>query len=309
MKSFRLSKKLMGSKFELLLHHESEPEAIRLLDMAVAEIERLENLLSEFRADSITSEINRNAGIRAVDAGPEVFDLIKRSIHLSELCGGCFDINIGALKAIYKFKNSDFTFPAADVIADALSKTGYQGIDLNEDGYQVKLNRIGMSLSFAAIGKGYAADRVKAIWLENGVDSGLISASGDLCTIGKPAHQESWTVGIADPDNKEQTIMHIPLHESSIATSGDYEQYFVHEGKRYSHTIDPLSGYPLTGIKSVSVISPAAELSDALATAVSVMGVDEGLDFISQLPDTHCIIIDSDKQIHFSNQIQLSHAV
>ncbi len=309
MKSFRLSKKLMGSKFELLLHHDSEPEALRLLDTAVAEIERLENLLSEFKSDSLTSEINRNAGICAVNVGPEVFELVRRSIQLSKLSGGRFDINIGALKAIYKFKNSDFSFPDGDVIADALTKTGYEGIELNEKAYEIKLTKPGMSISFAAIGKGYAADRVKAIWLENGVDSGLISASGDLCSIGKPAHQNSWTVGIADPDNKEQTIMHIPLYEASIATSGDYEQYFMHEGKRYSHTIDPISGYPLSSLKSVSVISPAAELSDALATAISVMGVEEGLDFISQLPYTHCIIIDSDKQIHFSNQIQLSNAV
>lgn len=298
----------MGSGFELLLHHADSARAKELLKMGVREIERIEDLLSEFREYTYTSQINRNAGLAAVKTDEEVHGLLQRTLGISAMTDGAFDITVGPLKKLYKFKNSDFRFPERDQIQTALSLVGYDNLRLGAN-REVSLSHPGMSISFAAIGKGYAADRVKKLWLQHGVTSGVVSASGDLTTIGCRADGNPWTIGIADPDNKENMLFYIPVQDASVATSGDYEQYFMWQGTRYSHNINPVTGKPVTGIKSVSVVSPMGELSDALATAVYVMGVEVGLHFIDQLPGTHCIIIDDHNQAHFSRHIEILHEV
>lgn len=184
---------------------------------------------------------------------------------------------------------------------------GFDKIQLNESTNEVFLPFEGMCISFAAIGKGYAADCVRKLWLKEGVTSGVISASGDLTTIGRRADGSSWKIGIADPDDRTKMSFFLPVNDSSVATSGDYEQFFLYKGVRYSHNINPLTGFPLSGTKSVSIISPNAELSDALATAVYVMGVDAGLHLINQLPDTHCLITDDNDQSFYSDNIELCH--
>jgi thiamine biosynthesis lipoprotein len=166
-----------------------------------------------------------------------------------------------------------------------------------------------MHIGFGAIGKGYAADRVKKLFCEKGVQSGVINASGDLTAWGMRADGQPWKTGIADPDDLSRIVLWLPVNGLSVATSGNYIQYFDHEGTRYSHNINPLTGYPVKGIKSVTIISPGAELSDALATAVTVMGVQEGIQFINQLPETHCIIIDDHNKVYQSKNLQLQHAV
>jgi len=166
---------------------------------------------------------------------------------------------------------------------------------------------MGMYISFAAIGKGYAADCVKKIWQKEGVKSGYINASGDLTAFGTKPDGSLWKMGITNPDNTKEILFYIPVSFASVATSGDYEQYFIYNGKRYSHNINPKTGLPLQGIKSVSVISPSAELSDALATAVSVMGRERGIDFINQLPNTHCVFITEDNQTFFSQKLDLQY--
>jgi thiamine biosynthesis lipoprotein len=307
MKSFRLHKKLMGTAFEFILHHQNQAEAEHILDLGVKEVERIEDLLTEFKPSSITSQLNAKAGEDWLEIGEETFHLLKRCQSISHLSKGSFDITVGPLKKIYKFKNADFQMPTEHEIKTALSLVGYSAIELNETNYSARLLKKGMRISFAAIGKGYAADRVKKIWLSHGIQSGVISASGDMCTIGKSSTGNNWNIGIADPQNKERTICRIPLFNSSVATSGDYEQFFEYQGVRYSHNINPITGYPVRGIKSVSVVSPAAELSDALATAITIKGLESGLDFVNQLPDTHCLIVDDTNTIHTSKSIQIEY--
>ncbi len=307
MNEHRIQTKLMGSVFELIVAHSDAGEAKHLLDIGIREITRIEDLLSEFRDNTITSNINRNAGIEPVTTNPEVYALIERCQKISALTRGAFDITVGPLKKLYRFKNTEFSFPDKQKISETLDNTGYHNIQLGPENQSVFLSKKNMSISFAAIGKGYAADCVKKLWLKHGVTSGMISASGDLCTIGSKADGSPWKIGIADPDHKDLMMFYIPVHHTSVATSGDYEQYFMHQGVRYSHNINPLSGWPVTGIKSVSVFSPGAELSDALATAVYIMGVDAGLYFINQLPDTHCLIIDDHNQTHHSKKIEIQY--
>ena len=302
---FKLNSKLMGSAFELVVVHESKEVAQQLLMNGRDEIQRIENLLSEFKTDSLTSMINQNAGRKAITVNEEVFSLLKRCIQISDLTSGHFDISVGPLKKLYNFKNKQFKFPSKTVIKKTLNQVGYKKIICSETNRSVFLKENGMHISFAAIGKGYAADCVKRMWLKAGLKSGIINASGDLTTIGKRANGSNWRIGILKPGTEGEILFYIPVNHASVATSGDKEQFFIHQNTRYSHNINPITGLPLVGIKSISVFSPSAELSDALATAVYVKGAKKGLAFINQLPNTHCIIIDINDKVHFSEDLKI----
>lgn len=292
----------MGSAFELIVVAENEEVGRQFLNEGIAEIQRLEALLTEFKDNSQTSQLNKRAGIAPVQVDEEVYQLIKRCIHISSLTQGAFDITAGALKQLYNFKNEQTSFPDKATIGKVLHTVGYKKITLS-DNNQVMLQEHGMHIGFGAIGKGYAADKVKALLLSKGVTSGVINASGDLTAWGLQPDGTPWKVGIADPANIENVLLWLPVQNASVATSGNYEQYFDMNGVRYSHNIDPRTGMPAKFIKSVTVVSISAELSDALATAVTILGIDAGLYFIDQLPNVHCIIIDKDNKIHQSKKI------
>jgi FAD:protein FMN transferase len=297
--------RLMGSAFEFILSAESKQRGEQLLGVCIDEVKRIEMLLTEFSTDSETARINAMAGVQPLRVSQETYQLIERCKHISKLTDGAFDISAVAIRSLYNFRNAHFELPTAEAIKDGLKKTGYQKIQLSHNN-QVYLNQAGMRIGFGAIGKGYAADRVKVLMQQQGVSSGVINASGDLTAWGIRPNGQPWKSGIADPEDPSRTILWMPLRGLSIATSGDYEQYFMLRGKRYSHNVDPKTGYPTSGIKSVSVISPSAELSDGLATAVTVMGVRTGLHFIDQLPHTYCLIVDEKNRIYHSKQIDLT---
>lgn len=301
-----VSQKLMGSAFELAILSDNAEFAKQQLEIGVAEIKRLEDLLSEFLPDSDTYTINYNAFEKAVKIAPETFALIQRCLGISSLSQGYFDITAAALKSLFRFKNEDFSIPSSSTIQSELKKVGFQKLKLNPSDYSVQFLDPGMKISFAAVGKGYASDAVKRIWLKNGVKNGYINASGDMNVLNQSEKPQPWNVSIAHPDNKKESALSVPLINFAIATSGDYEQHFTHNNIRYSHNINPITGYPISGVKSVSVLSPSAELSDALATAVYAMGIKKGLSFIQQLPQTHCIIISSENEMYFSNRIKIA---
>lgn len=293
----------MGSDFELIACCEEKQTGHTLLEQGLAEIQRLERLLTEFDEHSETSLINRNAGLAPVTVSAETYQLVERCIRLSELSQGAFDITAGALKSLYNFKGGSPTLPGKHALKDKLRITGFRNIELGADN-QVMLRKKGMKIGFGAIGKGYAADRVKALWTAAGLTSGVINASGDLTAWGHQPDGTPWRLGIANPDNQDQVLLWLPVAQASVATSGNYIQYFDVDGVRYSHNIDPRTGLPARFIKSVTVLSPGAELSDALATAVTIMGVDAGLHLLNQLPGTHGIIIDEQNRVYTSEKIK-----
>jgi len=297
----------MGSDFELIVVDENESLAENALQKGIEEIQRIEELLSEFKTSSQTSRINSLSENQILEIYEETYQLILRCKEISKLTQGAFDITMGPLKKLYKFRNENFSFPPKEKISEALKKIGHRHLKLL-DHNRISFGREGMQISFAAIGKGYAADCVKRLWIQMNISSGVINASGDLTLWGKRADGNSWKVGIAHPDNKNEIVLWLPVEEGSVATSGDAEQFFIHDGVRYSHNINPITGYPLTGIKSVTVVSPSAELCDALCTAVYVMGKDAGLYFINQLPNTHCLIIDEHNEYFHSRNLNVIHA-
>jgi thiamine biosynthesis lipoprotein len=295
--------KLMGNMFSFSIVHDDEEWANHCIDLAVAEIKRIEALLTTFNDDSQTNLINREAGIRRVTADKEVFDLISRSIKISELTQGAFDLTYGSLdKRLWNFDTTMTSLPHPAVAKKMIRLINFRNIHLDESNCSVFLKNKGMRIGFGGIGKGYAADRGKKLLLSLGIKSGVVNASGDLTTWGTQLNGMPWTIGIADPDTGIP-FSSIPLNEMAIATSGNYEKFTIIDGKRYSHTIDPNTGLPVTGIKSVSIISPMAELSDALATPVMVMGVRAGLEMINQMKGVACIVIDDDNKMFTTNNI------
>ncbi len=298
--------RLMGNHFEISVVSDDEHWAHARIDAAVAEIQRIEALLTTFDENSQTNQINAKAGIAPVKVDQEVLDLIERSVKISHLTQGAFDITYGSIdKSLWNFDVNMKHLPDADIAKESVRLINYQNILLDRQNLTVMLKEPGMRIGFGGIGKGYAADRAKLLLQKAGVKSGIVNASGDLATWGTQPNGKPWTVAIADPERNAPYFSKLNISNMAIATSGNYEKYALIDGKRYSHTIDPKTGMPTTGIKSVSIICGSAELADALATPVTVMGVRVGLDLIDQLKGVACLIIDDHDQLHTSKNIQL----
>ncbi|MCK3685031.1 FAD:protein FMN transferase [Maribellus sp. YY47] len=302
---FKRTLKLMGSRFEITVVANNETEANQFIDLAVAEITRIEKLISSWDPDSETSAVNTAAGKKAVKVSPELFNLIKRAIGISKLTDGAFDITYASMDRIWKFDGSMKEMPSEESIKASVSKVGYQNIVLDETNSTVFLKKEGMKIGFGAIGKGYAADKAKDLLIQKGVIAGIINASGDMNTWGKQPNGEDWMVAITNPMDKNKAFALLPIEHGAVVTSGDYEKYVSFNGKRYAHIIDPRTGYPATGIISATVFAPKAELADALATSIFVMGIDVGIDRINQLPNIECIIVDEQGNIHQSKNIKI----
>ena len=303
--TYKRTLKLMGSRFEITVVAKNASEAAAFIDTGVNEIDRIEKLISSWDPNSQTSEINKYAGKHPVKVDAELFDLIQRALDISMLTDGAFDISYASMDKIWKFDGSMEGMPSKEVIAASVSKVGYENIILDAQASTVFLKEPGMKIGFGGIGKGYAADKAKQLLMESGVTSGIINASGDMNTWGKQPDGKDWTVAITNPMNKNTAFATLPLKEGAVVTSGDYEKFVNFNGKRYSHIIDPKTGYPSSGIISVTIFAPKAELADALATSVFVMGKEVGLDRINQLPKIECIIIDEEGNVHTSDHIKI----
>ena len=299
--------KLMGNQFEISIVAEQDNFAQQKINEAVAEISRIEQLFTTFKPDSQTNKINESAGIAPVKVDLEVFQLIQRAIRISEISQGAFDITYGSLdKRFWNFDTHMDSLPNPTDAKKAVALINYKNVILNAVEQTVFLKENGMRIGFGGIGKGYAADRARKILQDAGVKNGIVNASGDLVTWGNQPDGKPWTVGIADPEHQLKAFSYLNISNMAIATSGSYEKYAIINGKKYSHTIDPHTGFPVGGIKSVSIICPQAELADALATPVMVMGVKVGLNLINQLKNVACIIIDDDHKLYTSKNININ---
>ncbi len=296
----------MGSRYEITVVAQNSSKAEEDIDLAVAEISRIEKLISSWDPNSQTSSINKNAGIKPVPVAQELYDLIKRAKAISELTDGAFDISYASMDALWKFDGSMTKMPDAATVKTSVAKVGYKNIILNPVDHSVFLKLPGMKIGFGAIGKGYSADKAKALLMSRGVTAGIINASGDMNTWGKQPDGSTWKVAITNPLNKNNAFALLPIEEGAVVTSGNYEKYVTFNGKRYTHIIDPRTGYPSSGIISATVFAPKAELADALATSVFVMGKKAGLDRIDQLPHIECILIDDHGNISTSKNIKIN---
>ncbi|MFC4688460.1 FAD:protein FMN transferase [Epilithonimonas pallida] len=306
LREFKRPQKLMGNAFEITVVSDDENSANQHIDAAINEIRRIEKLLTTFSEESQTNLINRNAGIESVKVDWEIFDLIERSLRISRITDGYFDISYGGIdKSFWNFDREMKKLPNPELIKEHLKLVNYKNIILDRENQTVFLKEKGMRIGFGGIGKGYAAEMAKQMLQNRGVTSGIVNASGDLTTWGNQANGKPWTVGIADPDNAKQPFSYMNITNMAVATSGNYEKFVMINGKKYSHTINPKTGMPVSGVKSVTIFCPNAEIADAMATPVSIMGIDAALNMINQINHLECIIIDDQDKIYSSQNINL----
>ncbi len=299
--------KLMGNKFEMAVVANNAHWAKECIDAAVVEIQRIEKLLTTFSNESETSLINENAGVVPVEVSRETYHLIERSIRISELTQGAFDLTYGSVdKRLWNFDTNMESLPDKQTARRMVRLINYRNIILDNENSTVFLKERGMRIGFGGIGKGYAAERAKYVMKEMGADSGIVNASGDLAVWGYQPNGKPWTIGIVNPNTAGQVFSHLNITNMAIATSGNYEKFIMVGGKKYSHTIDPRTGLPVTGIKSVTIITPNAEMSDAMATPVMIMGIGAGMDMINQIKNMEAILVDDNDTVYASRNIHLS---
>lgn len=296
---------MLGSPFEMTVVAKDTTQANIYIDMAVAEVKRIENLISDWIPTTQISQVSKNSGIQPVKVDKEVYDLVERAIKVSQLTSGAFDISYASMDKIWKFDGSMKEMPTPEAIKQSVARIGYQKIVLDAKAQTIFLKEKGMKLGLGGIGQGYIADKIKDLLLSKGCTSGIVNVSGDINAWGYQTTGKPWTVAIVNPMNKNKVFATFPLENSSVETSGSYEKFVVFEGKRYSHIIDPRTGYPAQGVVSVSVFAKQTEIADALATGIFVLGVDVGLDLVNQLKGIGCIIVDDKGEIHTSKNIDI----
>ena len=297
----------MGNRFELSVVSDSEKWANEKIDAGISEIQRIEKLLTTFSDDSETNQVNNNAGIMPVQVSRETFDLINRSIRISEITQGAFDITYGSIdKRLWNFDKNMTSLPDKETAKKMVRLINFRNVILDKEQCTVFLKEEGMRIGFGGIGKGYAAERARQVMKEAGADSGVVNASGDLTAWGLQPNGKPWTIGIVNPDAKDEVFSYMSVTDMAVATSGNYEKYVMIDGKKYSHTINPRTGLPITGIKSVTIITTNAEIADAMATPVMIMGIETGLDMINQIKDIEAVIIDDHNRLYTSKNIRIT---
>ncbi len=293
----------MGSRFDITVVAADSITGEQNIDTIIAEVSRIENLISDWKPDSQISQVNSQAGIAPVKVDREVFELAKRAIHFSEITNGAFDISFAAMDRIWKFDGSMTAMPSPEAVKKSVEKVGYKNIVLDSVHSSIFLRLKGMKIGFGALGEGYAADKCRQMMLDKGIEAGIVNGSGDMSTWGKQPDGSYWRIGMTNPMKKDEIFAVIPLHETAIVTSGSYEKFVMLDGKRYAHIINPATGYPATGLTSVTVLGPSAEMANGFSTSLMVLGKEAGLALINQYPEYSCIMIADDSKVFRSKNI------
>ena len=297
---------LMGSRFDVTVVHESDEKAEAYIDTAIAEIERIENVISEWRPLTEVSQVNKKAGVSPVKVSTELLDLTERARYFSEVTNGAFDISFASADKLWKFDGSMKALPSEKEIAASIRLIGYQNIRINRKRSTLYLRKKDMKIGFGSIGKGYAADRAKQVLIEKGVPAGIINASGDMNTWGTHPDGTPWTAGISNPIDKNKVFAVLPLDlHTAVVTSGNYEKFVHIGGKRYSHIINPKTGYPAQGLASVTILADSAERANGFSTSIMVLGAKKGLELLARYPDVQGVLVTDAGDVLTTGNIRL----
>jgi len=289
-KIFRQSRLIMGTSVEITISQTNPQTAEEAMEAAFREIERIDFLMSHYRQDSEVSQISRHAGQKTVQVSPETWEVIERALLFSRLSGGAFDITIGPVFRLWDFREGKV--PDEKALRERLAKVDYRRVRTDPARFSVFLQDPGMELDLGAIAKGYAADRASMVLRKKGNDNFLINAGGDLKVGGSKDRGIPWTLGIQHPRLPFERIAKVRPKEAGVATSGDYQKYFIRDGERYHHILVPSTGMPARECQSVTIVAPSAMDADALATAVFVLGPPKGFALIEKFPGVHALVVD-----------------
>lgn len=292
-KTFKRTQVLLGTIVGIQVRDTDEQKADDAITKAFAEIKRIDDLFTTYNEESPVSKIN-NSSDTILKIDEEIYYLLEVCDSVTKISDGCFDVSLDNLTRVWGFYTDNPNLPTKTEIDSALMKSGWKNVKLIGNDTIIKKKNVG--LNFGAIAKGYAVDKAIDILRTSGIESALVNAGGEIKVIGK-----KWRVGIQHPRDGRDVIAVVKPDNNSVATSGDYEQFFEVDGIRYHHILDPKSGYPAKGLRSVTIINQSNTFADALATAVFVMGKDKGMRLIENLSDTEAMIIDSEGKIFYSS--------
>lgn len=267
----------------------STAQVKKAVDQAFRLMEEIESKTSIHMDSSEVSRIVRNAGQNAVKVSEETIYLLKESAKISDQTDGAFDITIGLIKELWGFDRIPFQVPDSGEIRKSLAHVNYQDVVIKDN--TVMLRSSPMRIDLGGIAKGYIIDRAVALLEEKGMQSGIVEAGGDLRIWGNHPNREKWKIGIKHPRKANELIGILSTTAVSVATSGDYERFFMKDGKRYHHLLDPKTGYPASGCISATIVSENALLADAYATAVFILGPEKGMQFIEEKPEIEGLIL------------------
>jgi thiamine biosynthesis lipoprotein len=291
----------MGTNIYVEVWAESDTQGQLALKTVMAEMERINQLMSSYIDTSELSLINAKAGSGPMVISAEMFELLDKSIKISELTRGAFDVTYASVGYLYNYKKSER--PDEKTIASLLGAISYKHIKLNKEKLSVEFTHEKVKIDLGGIAKGHAVDNSISLLERVGITHGLVTAGGDTRLIGD-RRGKPWIVGIRDPRDKQKQAVVMPLESSAMSTSGDYERYFEEDGKRYHHILSPKTGKSTYDVQSVSIIGPSSTFNDALSTAVFVMGLREGLGMINRIDGYDAVVMDNQRKMHYSNGLQ-----
>jgi thiamine biosynthesis lipoprotein len=288
---------IMGTVVRVELWSEDQPAGKAAIAAVMEEMRRIDRTMSTYKEDSDVSLVNREAAQEPVTISPELFELIARSLQMSELTGGAFDITYASAGHLYDFRRK--IKPSEEALAKALPAISYHHILLDRKRSSIKFSQAGVRIDLGGIAKGHAIDRCIALLQARGIKQAIVSAGGDSRIIGDH-HGRPWIVGIRDPRQEGKVVAALPISDAAISTSGDYERYFEANGVRYHHIINPTNGRPVNGVRSVTVVGSDSTTMDALSTSVFVMGVEKGMALVERLADVEAVIVDGNGKMYYS---------
>jgi thiamine biosynthesis lipoprotein len=288
---------IMGTRIYVELWHDDRIQADAAIDAVMDNMRRIDELMSHYKPESQLSQINMHAAVEPVAVDPELFDLIKTSIHYSEITEGAFDITYASVGYLYDYPRH--VHPSDAEIKAALPGVNYRNLVLDPEHHTVRFAREGMRIDLGGIAKGYACDQAIEIVKRFGVKNAMVMAGGDTRLLGD-RRGRPWMVGIRNPDNKNKVVLSMPLSDVGISTSGDYERYFDEGGVRYHHIIDPKTGKSPTGVRSVTIIGPTATDTEGWSKGVFIKGPVEGIRLIEQYPQMDAVVVDKDGKVWYS---------
>jgi len=287
----------MGTRVEVQLWHDDAAVGKQLIADSMAELDRIEDSMSTYRFDSEITRINNTAADEPVVVGPELFNLIDRALRLSVTTEGAFDITYDSVGQLYDYRLN--ARPTEAEIEDRRSAINYRYVQLNRETSEISYTRSGVRINLGGIAKGYAVESVIALLRKAGVQHAMASAGGDTRLLGRRL-DKPWIVGVRDPDQGDGFVTRLALDDEAVSTSGDYERYFIEDGVRYHHILNPSTGKSAGDVRSVTIIGPDATMTDGLSTSVFVLGPKAGLALVESLAGYEAVIVDKEHRVIFS---------
>ena len=298
---YKADRAIMGTAIHIELWHTDKSIAGKNIQHVFDEMWRIDSLMSPYKKNSEITLINNNATKHPVKISAELFDLIQKSLNISKLSNGAFDITFASVGYMYDYRKKQK--PSKEEISKRFKSINYKNIRLNQIKQTIYFTQKNTQIDLGGIAKGHAVDNAIMLLQKHGIKQAMISAGGDTRIIGDK-HGRPWYVGIRHPRNKNESAVVLPLSQTAISTSGDYERYFIKDNIRHHHIINPSTGDSARELRSVSILTKDSTTADALSTTVFILGLNKGMKLIAGLPNTEAIIIDNNGQMHYSTGLK-----